>query len=817
MRPGFVAPTRRREDVEHARPAHARPRADQRRHRRLPARSWPPTATSPSTTSATRARRSSCRSCARRGPSRSAGATRARYYRVENARRLPEALPEAVPAVLLRRRVGRGEEGRRRGGRRLPALGRDRPDGARAHRRHARARRGARAHAALRHAHPRRACARRTRRRAPPPRRWSPTSRRTSRSMMDRHMSGADSEGEKRQRELARTGRLARARTSGPASARRGSASARARRLRRERRGAAAGVRGRRHRHVHPLRLPAPRGGAALRPVRHAALRRRSAPCRRAPLARTGARLDAATRAVAISGSPRAPSKSKTLAELMLEALASAGCETRMIDVAELPAEALARPRAGARRSTTRSPRSARRSIVVAASPTYRALYTGVLKAFFDLMPPAHLARQDLRAGADRRVAGALPRDRVRHAAAVRQPRRRADRRRLRDRRPVRGRPAGRRSCARRIEHVARRRWRSAHRRPADAHRLRLRRRALPDAVRAPRGARAGARAGSAARTTSACTTRRTRRARCASWRRVPALRLAAACARSAATIAARAVARSTSCYIVTGRSVAGEPLLRRWLRRHGLADAFTGIRMAPRGPASGAAQARDGAKMLGSTRTSTTTRARRTTWRATVSRACPARPRRRPRRLAAIYDHAVRSLRSSPRHRAGCRTRPANESCKLVIDANSLCAPCDRSAGITAHRDSCVSRRSSLAGSWLAGCVGAASSSPGAGRPRVTSVPGRTVYGVARYALATCGVALDERRAGGPSPGRDAGPRRVRSSGTSPSAALVLGLRFCANASGPSRASSERSRGLLDLERRPSSIGRLSPCRPLP
>jgi FMN reductase len=27
----------------------------------------------------------------------------------------------------------------------------------------------------------------------------------------------------------------------------------------------------------------------------------------------------------------------------------------------------------------------------VAATPTYRALYTGVLKAFFDLMPQAHL------------------------------------------------------------------------------------------------------------------------------------------------------------------------------------------------------------------------------------------------------------------------------------------------------------------------------------------------------------------------------------------------------------------------------------------
>ena len=48
------------------------------------------------------------------------------YYKVENGNVLPEAVPAAVPAVLLRRRVRRGEEGRRRGDGRLPALGRDR-------------------------------------------------------------------------------------------------------------------------------------------------------------------------------------------------------------------------------------------------------------------------------------------------------------------------------------------------------------------------------------------------------------------------------------------------------------------------------------------------------------------------------------------------------------------------------------------------------------------------------------------------------------------------------------------------------------------
>ena len=97
-----------------------------------------------------------------------------------------------------------------------------------------------------------------------------------------------------------------------------------------------------------------------------------------------------ALRAVAISGSPRAPSKSKLLAELMLQSLAGQGLETSMIDCAELPADALvARASAAVMDDAIASIGAA--SIVIAATPTYRALYTGVLKAFFDLMPPGHL------------------------------------------------------------------------------------------------------------------------------------------------------------------------------------------------------------------------------------------------------------------------------------------------------------------------------------------------------------------------------------------------------------------------------------------
>ena len=95
--------------------------------------------------------------------------------------------------------------------------------------------------------------------------------------------------------------------------------------------------------------------------------------------------------AVAVSGSPRTPSKSKTLAELTLDAFARAGCATRLIDLATLDADALlARSTSADVDEAIAAVGEAR--IVVAATPTYRALYTGLLKMFFDLMPQDYLA-----------------------------------------------------------------------------------------------------------------------------------------------------------------------------------------------------------------------------------------------------------------------------------------------------------------------------------------------------------------------------------------------------------------------------------------
>jgi FMN reductase len=95
--------------------------------------------------------------------------------------------------------------------------------------------------------------------------------------------------------------------------------------------------------------------------------------------------------AVAISGSPRSPSRSKTLAELALKLLAERGHDTYLIDLAALPADALlARAQAPEIDDAIAAVGEAR--IVIAATPTYRALYTGLLKSFFDLMPQGHLA-----------------------------------------------------------------------------------------------------------------------------------------------------------------------------------------------------------------------------------------------------------------------------------------------------------------------------------------------------------------------------------------------------------------------------------------
>ena len=103
------------------------------------------------------------------------------------------------------------------------------------------------------------------------------------------------------------------------------------------------------------------------------------------------ARFDGVLRAVGISGSPRSPSKSKALLQRLMDSLARYGAETTIIDVAVLPAGALV-ARETSPEIDDALARIGQADIVAAASPTYRALYTGAMKCFFDLMPQGHLA-----------------------------------------------------------------------------------------------------------------------------------------------------------------------------------------------------------------------------------------------------------------------------------------------------------------------------------------------------------------------------------------------------------------------------------------
>ena len=87
---------------------------------------------------------------------------------------------------------------------------------------------------------------------------------------------------------------------------------------------------------------------------------------------------------VGISGSPSARSRSRILLEHALGQLAGQGAVTSLIDLSELPADALL-----GRRSATEVDRAlaavTEADIVVASTPVYRATYTGLLKVFFDL------------------------------------------------------------------------------------------------------------------------------------------------------------------------------------------------------------------------------------------------------------------------------------------------------------------------------------------------------------------------------------------------------------------------------------------------
>jgi FMN reductase len=92
-----------------------------------------------------------------------------------------------------------------------------------------------------------------------------------------------------------------------------------------------------------------------------------------------------------LAGSITAPSRSGALVARTLDILGAAGWAGEMIQLTDLPADALL-----GRRNDPSLDRAlglaSRAAILVLGTPIYRASYTGQLKAFFDLLPRDALA-----------------------------------------------------------------------------------------------------------------------------------------------------------------------------------------------------------------------------------------------------------------------------------------------------------------------------------------------------------------------------------------------------------------------------------------
>lgn len=95
---------------------------------------------------------------------------------------------------------------------------------------------------------------------------------------------------------------------------------------------------------------------------------------------------------VTISGSPSATSRTTALALHVGGQLAGRGFEVRSIAVRDLDATALLHGRADAPGVREAIALVAAADAVVIATPVYKAAYTGVLKAFLDLLPQFGLA-----------------------------------------------------------------------------------------------------------------------------------------------------------------------------------------------------------------------------------------------------------------------------------------------------------------------------------------------------------------------------------------------------------------------------------------
>jgi FMN reductase len=99
-------------------------------------------------------------------------------------------------------------------------------------------------------------------------------------------------------------------------------------------------------------------------------------------------------RILTVSGSNRTPSRSAKLLDHVAREAELAGHEVDQLRLIDLPADALLRARADDPAISETVRRLAAADAVALATPVYKASYTGVLKAWLDLLPQFALAEK---------------------------------------------------------------------------------------------------------------------------------------------------------------------------------------------------------------------------------------------------------------------------------------------------------------------------------------------------------------------------------------------------------------------------------------
>jgi FMN reductase len=92
-----------------------------------------------------------------------------------------------------------------------------------------------------------------------------------------------------------------------------------------------------------------------------------------------------------IAGSPSTPSRSSALLEAAGTRLALRGARIERVSVRELPAQALLAADASHPALQRAADQLAQARAIVVATPVYKAAYSGILKAFLDLLPQSAL------------------------------------------------------------------------------------------------------------------------------------------------------------------------------------------------------------------------------------------------------------------------------------------------------------------------------------------------------------------------------------------------------------------------------------------